>query len=135
MYSDSVEQAKGIVIVLFRSLAYFCHCNRHLLENYRHHCNSVSSAINVELLGEPFHIMADQTDTPVSPTGKVQFTEGVGDRPHPIKHVPTQRYDRREIQKRLDVESWMDTALRALYDCDEVRLRACVMLIVCSCCL
>lgn len=65
--------------------------------------------------------MADQSDSPVpvSPSSKVQFSDGVGDRPYAMKHVPTQRYDRREIQKRLDVESWMDTGLRALYD-DEV---------------
>ena len=33
-----------------------------------------------------------------------------------MKHVPTQRYDRKEIQKRLDLESWMDDELKQLYD-------------------
>ena len=34
--------------------------------------------------------------------------------------VPTQRYDWKEIQKRLDLETWMDDQLKELYDGDEV---------------
>ena len=35
-------------------------------------------------------------------------------------NVPTQRYDWKEIQKRLDLETWMDGQLKELYDGDEV---------------
>ena len=38
----------------------------------------------------------------------------------PMKHVPMQRYDQKEIQKRLDPENWMDDELKQLYDGDEV---------------
>ena len=35
------------------------------------------------------------------------------------KQPPTQKYDRKEIQKRLDIENWMDDELKRLYG-DEV---------------
>ena len=56
--------------------------------------------------------MADQS----SPPSKVKFTEDSGEKPTLVKHVPTQKYNRREIQKRLDIETWMDEQLRDLYD-------------------
>ena len=34
------------------------------------------------------------------------------------KHHPTQKYNRKEVQKRLVIETWMDEQLRSLYDCD-----------------
>ena len=46
-----------------------------------------------------------------------KFKDDAGDKPCPIKYVPTQRYDRKEIQKRLDM---MDNQLKELYDGDEV---------------
>ena len=30
----------------------------------------------------------------------------------------TQRYDRKQVQKRLDIESWMDEQMRILYGCE-----------------
>lgn len=55
---------------------------------------------------------------PITPT-RVQFSEELSEpsKPRP-KQPPTQRYDRSEIQKRLDIESWMDEQLRDLYECD-----------------
>ncbi|KAI6646939.1 Protein phosphatase 1 regulatory subunit 14B-like [Oopsacas minuta] len=34
-----------------------------------------------------------------------------------LKHHPTQKYNRKEVQKRLVVEAWMDDQLRSLYNC------------------
>lgn len=51
-----------------------------------------------------------------SPT-KVKFDECVGESKNKPKAPPTKRYDRKEIQKRLDVENWMDEQLRDLFDC------------------
>ena len=56
--------------------------------------------------------MADQS----SPSSKVKFLEDSGDKPTLVKHVPTQKYNRREIQKRLDIESWMDEQLKDLFE-------------------
>ena len=64
--------------------------------------------------------MADQTDSSSAAKGTVQFKEDAIEKPYPMKHVPTQRYDRKEIQKRLDLENWMDNELKQLYDGDEV---------------
>ena len=33
------------------------------------------------------------------------------------KHHPTQKYNRKEVQKRLAIESWMDENLRILFNC------------------
>lgn len=71
--------------------------------------------------------MADQTDNSPSSKG-VQFKDDAVDKPYPMKHVPTQRYDRKEIQKRLDLENWMDDQLKELYDGEEV----CINLYTCS---
>ena len=38
------------------------------------------------------------------------------------KQPPTQKYDRKEIQKRLDIENWMDEELKRIYAV-EVTLR------------
>ena len=64
--------------------------------------------------------MADQTDNSPATKGSVQFKDDAIEKPYPMKHVPTQRYDRKEIQKRLDLENWMDDELKQLYDGDEV---------------
>ncbi|KAL5474808.1 hypothetical protein EMCRGX_G026821 [Ephydatia muelleri] len=54
-----------------------------------------------------------------SPT-KVQFDDCVWEPKNKHKaQPPTQRYDRKEIQKRLDVENWMDEQLRILFDCED----------------
>ena len=51
----------------------------------------------------------------------VQFPEGVKveERPKP-KQQPTQKYDRKEIQKRLDIESWMEEKLADLFQVREI---------------
>ena len=49
----------------------------------------------------------DQTDSSLLSKG-VQFKDNAADKPYSMKHVPTQRYDRKEIQKRLDLENWID---------------------------
>ena len=55
---------------------------------------------------------------PLTPT-RVQFaTETSGDSKPKLRQQPTQKYDRKEIQKRLDIENWMDEQLRDLYDCE-----------------
>ena len=54
---------------------------------------------------------------PDSPT-RVQFAESISDSKPRLKQQPTQKYDRKEIQKRLDIENWMDEQLRDLYDCE-----------------
>ncbi len=56
--------------------------------------------------------MADQN----SPSSKVKFTDDSGEKPALVKHVPTQKYNRKEIQKRLDIETWMDEQLKDLFD-------------------
>lgn len=55
---------------------------------------------------------------PLTPT-RVQFSTetSVDSKPKP-RQQPTQKYDRKEIQKRLDIENWMDEQLRDLYDCE-----------------
>ena len=46
----------------------------------------------------------------------VQFPEGVKiEERHKPKQQPTQKYDRKEIQKRLEIESWMEDHLAELY--------------------
>jgi len=58
--------------------------------------------------------MADKV--PSSPSSKVKFLEGDVDKASYAKQVPTQRYDRKEIQKRLEIESWMEAELQNLYE-------------------
>ena len=51
-----------------------------------------------------------------SPT-KVKFdTDDVIER-QKLRQPPTQRYDRKEVQKRLDIEQWMDEQLKRLFGC------------------
>ena len=67
--------------------------------------------------------MADTSSHPATtPTG-VHFPEGVlEERPKP-RQQPTQKYDRKEIQKRLDIENWMEEKLSELYEVSERRWR------------
>ena len=64
--------------------------------------------------------MAENSDEMVSPT-RVQFSEDVPAgaivEPSKRKLELTQRYDREEVQKRLDIESWMDEQMKVLFDC------------------
>jgi hypothetical protein len=53
-----------------------------------------------------------------SPSSKVKFLDDNLDRPTLVKHVPTQKYNRKEIQKRLEVETWMDEKLKDLFESD-----------------
>lgn len=53
-------------------------------------------------------------DHPITPT-KVQFPDDVSEKPN-LKHVPTQKYDRKEISKRLEIESWMEAELKELFE-------------------
>ncbi len=53
-----------------------------------------------------------------SPSTKVKFQEDGYEKQHFVKNVPTQKYDRKEIQKRLEIESWMDEKLKDLFDSD-----------------
>lgn len=54
-------------------------------------------------------------DKGVSPTKHIQFPDDLSDKPN-LKHVPTQKYDRKEISKRLEIESWMEAQLKELFD-------------------
>ena len=56
-----------------------------------------------------------------SASTKVKFIEQDQEKTTTVKHVPTQKYNRQEIQKRLEVEEWMDDNLKDLYQTD-VRL-------------
>ena len=56
--------------------------------------------------------MADKASSPT----KVQFPDDVGEKPHHLKHVPTQKYDRKEISKRLEIEQWMEEQLKDLFE-------------------
>ena len=60
--------------------------------------------------------MADTSShPPTTPTG-VHFPEGIlEERPKP-RQQPTQKYDRKEIQKRLEIENWMEEKLSQLYE-------------------
>ena len=50
----------------------------------------------------------------------VQFPESVkADERGKPKQQPTQKYDRKEIQKRLDIENWMEEQLADLYEVPE----------------
>lgn len=53
-----------------------------------------------------------------SPSSKVKFSEDGSEKPNLVKHVPTQKYNRKEIQKRLEIESWMDEQLKGLFETD-----------------
>ncbi len=55
--------------------------------------------------------MADSSTTPT----KVQFPEDLSEKPN-LRHVPTQKYDRKEISKRLEIESWMEAQLQELFE-------------------
>lgn len=59
-------------------------------------------------------MMEDDPDAPA----RVQFVDSIADPKPRMKQQPTQKYDRKEIQKRLDIENWMDEQLRDLYDCE-----------------
>ena len=61
-----------------------------------------------------------------SPGSKVKFQDDTGERTTLIKHVPTQKYNRKEIQKRLEIESWMEAQLKDLFQSD-VCLFVCVV--------
>ena len=50
-----------------------------------------------------------------SPT-KVKFDADDMDKVR-TRQPPTQRYDRKEVQKRLDIEQWMDDQLKILFGC------------------
>ena len=53
----------------------------------------------------------------------VQFPEGVkAEERQKLKQQPTQKYDRKEIQKRLDTETWMEEQLLDLYQVSEICL-------------
>ena len=54
---------------------------------------------------------------PHHPKG-VQFKDDTVGKPYPMKHM--QRCNRKEIQKRLDLETWMDDQLKELHDGEEV---------------
>lgn len=63
-----------------------------------------------------------------SPDSKVKFQDNAGEKPNLIKHVPTQKYNRKEIQKRLVVENWMDEQLKDLYQTEVgVCMRVCII--------
>ena len=51
-----------------------------------------------------------------SPSSKVKFVDDGSEKPTLVKHVPTQKYNRKEIQKRLEIESWMDGRLKDLFE-------------------
>ena len=51
--------------------------------------------------------------------GRVQFAEeSVAEAKSKRRLELTQRYDRKEVQKRLDMESWMDEQMKSLYECE-----------------
>lgn len=54
---------------------------------------------------------------PTTPT-RVQFMDGLGEPKAKLRQQPTQKYDRKEIQKRLDIESWMEEQLKDIFDCE-----------------
>ena len=51
-----------------------------------------------------------------SPT-KVKFDADDMEKAQKARQPPTQRYDRKEVQKRLDIEQWMDDQLKLLFGC------------------
>lgn len=51
-----------------------------------------------------------------SPSSKVKFVDDNSEKHTFVKHVPTQKYNRQEIQKRLEIENWMDEKLKELFD-------------------
>lgn len=53
-----------------------------------------------------------------SPSSKVKFVDEGIHKPHLVKHVPTQKYNRQEIQRRLQIENWMETSLKDLFESD-----------------
>lgn len=66
--------------------------------------------------------MADSNEQTIEPKKSVKFMSAVFDRTG-FKQHPTQKYNRKEVQKRLIVEAWMDEQLRFLYNCtsDQVK--------------
>jgi hypothetical protein len=56
-----------------------------------------------------------------SPTARVQFSDDLS-APVPAESKRrvelTQRYDREAVQRRLDIESWMDEQLKILFNCN-----------------
>jgi hypothetical protein len=57
-----------------------------------------------------------------SPTARVQFSDDLS-APVPAESKRrvelTQRYDREAVQRRLDIESWMDEQLKILFNCND----------------
>lgn len=50
---------------------------------------------------------------------RVQFSDEITAEPKSKRKVElTQRYDRKEVQKRLDIEDWMDKQMQSLYECE-----------------
>lgn len=80
--------------------------------------------------------MAENCEEMVSPT-RVQFSEDVPGGAiveHSKRKVElTQRYDREAVQKRLEIESWMDEQMKILFDCKVSPLCLCVVCIYVLC--
>ena len=51
--------------------------------------------------------------------GKGVTFDGEGPETRTKKQPPTQKYDRKEIQKRLDIETWMDEEMQRLYQVED----------------
>ena len=67
------------------------------------------------------------TDEGEGTDGRVQFAEeNVAEAKSKRRLELTQRYDRKEVQKRLDIESWMDQQMKSLYECE-----VCVIWLAC----
>ena len=64
-----------------------------------------------------------ESESPSSPT-RVQFSEEIRvSAPNTRRRVElTQRYDREAVQKRLDIEKWMDEQMKVLFDCNVSRV-------------
>ena len=60
--------------------------------------------------------MADANEVNSGLEKSVKFMSTILDRTG-FKQHPTQKYNRKEVQKRLVVEAWMDEQLRYLYNC------------------
>ena len=60
--------------------------------------------------------MADANELNSGSEKSVKFMNTVLDRTG-LKQHPTQKYNRKEVQKRLVIEAWMDERLRSLYNC------------------
>ena len=79
--------------------------------------------------------MADCDDKDSSASTKVTFSDDipVSSGGHSRRVELTMKYDRNTVQRRLEIERWIDTELKLLYDCTVSYSTRCYSILCTSC--